>query len=585
MGVIVAIDFGTSRTAYAWTQSGIERAVIEVGTPEGSGALSKHDAKTPTNLLLDGDATKVVAFGQTAEDRYIKEAEDEDSRMTLFFRWFKMRLHKPGSEDPMVMSANGRQVRLSLVLAKALEFMKGDAVTCLNNKGMRVSAKGITWVITVPAIWSDWAKNMMRNAAYDAGMIGERHSPQLRLALEPECACISLQIEQRQAFLSDVGAKLLIVDCGGGTVDITAHEVLRNDPLQLKELIVPDGGPLGATRVDEQFFYFFKELVGFDLFNELKRSSAFLVLNREWENKKVAFTGMEVQNDGDWWATLCLGDVLLELELARPRFASMVSEWNEKHPKMPAKVRGKTGLSLSFALIRSFFDGPIQKIVQKTREVIQKHRLVGLDYLVLTGGFARSPLLQNAIRSSFQSDLIRVVVSSHPDLAIVKGAAAFGARPSAFASRKAKYTYGVCSSITYNASDLKHRQHAHKRILRNNNQWCLPVFSVHGRVGDDVDVGSTTPRRRYLPFSHASDSFDFKVLVSPHRDVFMSDEADVRTLCKCKIFVDMSLAYEDRAHWVEFSFGDTETLCNIFHNGRKVHNMVVNFPTDVHWIS
>ena len=37
----------------------------------------------------------------------------------------------------------------------------------------------------------------------------------------------------------------MVVDCGGGTVDITVHEVI-NEKGQLKELFQATGGPYGS---------------------------------------------------------------------------------------------------------------------------------------------------------------------------------------------------------------------------------------------------------------------------------------------------------------------------------------------------
>lgn len=55
------------------------------------------------------------------------------------------------------------------------------------------------WVITVPAIWRQQAKQFMREAAYQAG-IGCRETPdQVLIALEPEAAsvyCRKLKLSQ-----------------------------------------------------------------------------------------------------------------------------------------------------------------------------------------------------------------------------------------------------------------------------------------------------------------------------------------------------------------------------------------------------
>jgi molecular chaperone DnaK (HSP70) len=42
--------------------------------------------------------------------------------------------------------------------------------------------------------------------------------------------------------------RFIVADCGGGTVDITLHE-LSNSDSSLKELLSATGGPFGATGI------------------------------------------------------------------------------------------------------------------------------------------------------------------------------------------------------------------------------------------------------------------------------------------------------------------------------------------------
>ena len=42
------------------------------------------------------------------------------------------------------------------------------------------------------------------------------------------------------------GTRYMVVDCGGGTVDITVHE-MENDSGNLKELFKATGGPYGSA--------------------------------------------------------------------------------------------------------------------------------------------------------------------------------------------------------------------------------------------------------------------------------------------------------------------------------------------------
>ena len=42
------------------------------------------------------------------------------------------------------------------------------------------------------------------------------------------------------------GGRYMVVDCGGGTVDITVHEITSTEG-QLKELFKATGGPYGSV--------------------------------------------------------------------------------------------------------------------------------------------------------------------------------------------------------------------------------------------------------------------------------------------------------------------------------------------------
>ena len=52
----------------------------------------------------------------------------------------------------------------------------------------------------------------------------------------------------------------MVVDCGGGTVDVTIHEVLGNGGL--KEVEAASGDALGSVAVDQQFKNLLKKIFG-----------------------------------------------------------------------------------------------------------------------------------------------------------------------------------------------------------------------------------------------------------------------------------------------------------------------------------
>ncbi len=127
----------------------------------------------------------------------------------------------------------------------------------------------------------------MRRAAFEAGLIQDESSDRLALALEPEAACVACEAENEAL---RKGHRFMMLDCGGGTVDITMHLVVEKEPqLRLDEMCRPSGGPWGSTFVDAEFEAFVRDLVGPGDFGRLKPSSQWVELMRVWEGVKLGF--------------------------------------------------------------------------------------------------------------------------------------------------------------------------------------------------------------------------------------------------------------------------------------------------------
>ncbi|CAD7703408.1 unnamed protein product [Ostreobium quekettii] len=92
---------------------------------------------------------------------------------------------------------------------------------------------------------------MVHRVAYQAGIVSEEGPLRVNMALELVCAC-----------MVEVGQKLATLDCNGGPIDVTAHQMKSADPLRLKGIIRLNGGCSGAWQVDEAFYRFFESLIG-----------------------------------------------------------------------------------------------------------------------------------------------------------------------------------------------------------------------------------------------------------------------------------------------------------------------------------
>jgi len=90
-------------------------------------------------------------------------------------------------------AANGQRVLATLVFAHALRYFKDCCLRELNDQltlSTSIAPGDIHWVITVPAIWRQSAKQFMRHAATQAGLVTLENPKQLTIALEPEAASI-----------------------------------------------------------------------------------------------------------------------------------------------------------------------------------------------------------------------------------------------------------------------------------------------------------------------------------------------------------------------------------------------------------
>ncbi|RSM16799.1 hypothetical protein CDV31_004408 [Fusarium ambrosium] len=114
-------------------------------------------------------------------------------------------------------------------------------------------------VVTHPAEWDERARNMTFKAVHAAFKYGFRDSKlgTSRMTTEPEaCAQYTLEAAQSEGIM-DIreGECFVVVDAGGGTVDLVSYYVQSLSPFQPKRVTRPSGGKCGATCIDRYFLF------------------------------------------------------------------------------------------------------------------------------------------------------------------------------------------------------------------------------------------------------------------------------------------------------------------------------------------
>lgn len=156
----------------------------------------------------------------------------------------------------------------------------------------------IHYFLTVPAIWDETAKAATRAAAVRAGFLPFKDHSRLTLVAEPEAAAmfsitsgiLNLQIHDA----------VLVVDCGGGTVDLIAYKVEDKDSFKLTECTAGSGDCCGSTAVNRNFSILLRGRISKMKLHEGSRiaSKVHMKCVHDFETRIKA----DFRNNGNTWA-------------------------------------------------------------------------------------------------------------------------------------------------------------------------------------------------------------------------------------------------------------------------------------------
>lgn len=81
------------------------------------------------------------------------------------------------NHETTLLAANGVKFSAKKVFSYSLRFFREHALRELSDQsGVKIMSDDVKWVLTVPAIWKQPAKQFMREAAYEVWMITPTHS-------------------------------------------------------------------------------------------------------------------------------------------------------------------------------------------------------------------------------------------------------------------------------------------------------------------------------------------------------------------------------------------------------------------------
>lgn len=430
--IISVLDIGSG--SYGATFS-INSEGISYIAPDGR---HKKSRKAPMAILrsrsADGQVT--YTFGETALKKY--SAALSDDRHLALFTNLKMHLSnfQHSVEDISITAKNGEVESLLTLFAELMNYLKnhivgliikGEPVTSEFRGRARADAEAnIQWILSIPVIWTEAAKDFMRRAAVRAGLVSSENASEIWFVLEPEAAAISVHSSLSiggTSGLLELGKRFIVIDMGDGTTDIVVLEVVSISPLRLRKISSPVGRPWGSRNVNAAFERFlnrlFKPVLRTNSTVESQFPLEFNRIRRQFDQFKESFKMDETYS-------LPLADIIPSgMSLQQLRVIYNRDYCREPNFVTVADPHSSSALEIGKDLMQSFFIIDLEGIVALMTCIIGQN--AGVERIVLVGGYACSCIIQERFFKEFDGENGIRVLSSGTDASYVQGAIAEGA--------------------------------------------------------------------------------------------------------------------------------------------------------------
>ncbi|CAG8533561.1 5094_t:CDS:2 [Cetraspora pellucida] len=494
--IVVGIDFGTTFSGFAYAN----KVNSEISTnniwPDHVGQF-----KTNTALLYDNDLSEVKAWGLSALAEKPRKRRPQKSNNSTHVELFKLHLGDIPDDEKPVLPENLHYKQAITDYLRELDTID-KRWPCVNF------FRNVLLVFSVPAEFSEKAKGIMRGCIYNAELIETPNSPNLQFTTEPEAAAIYCIDTLKECYEFPVGKSFLLVDCGGGTIDLTTRRLLRGN--KLGEITERTGGFYGSSYVDREFIKFIKRIVGSSALRLLQKNhySQFQYMIQEFcRLVKIVFTGSKDFRTFE-----------LDFNELCPAIKQYVQE-----PLKNQLVEDEWIIDLDFYTVKAMFDPVISQIINLiSLQLNNAHNDCAAIYLV--GGFSESKYLQTRIRSTFNY-IPHILVPKDPVTAIARGAVQYGLNMKTIKTRVLKYSYGVKLAFEWKPGDPPERRTPKGRIFK---------FHQMATRGTTVEVDQEFSEV-FVPFTKKQQIRTYRIYVTRKSIGTYCDEPGMRFLGGLKI--------------------------------------------------
>ncbi|KAI1757504.1 hypothetical protein F4782DRAFT_525317 [Xylaria castorea] len=570
--IIIGLDFGTTYSGAVWAHS---KAPDDLN-PVKDWPASRRGNRCVSSLKI---ASQIRYLDNGEFEWGAQVAEDADPREV--HKLFKLLLVEGNLFENAATTVGGVSPPAD-VDQTITDYMTGIFEHVLQTIRVRIGcdmagSSPIHIVLTVPAIWSDLAKQRTLQAF---GRVPKMAETSTTLLSEPEAAAISALRELDRGSLRD-GDTFVVVDAGGGTVDLITYTVDSLFPiLQVNEATVGTGDLCGAALVNLRF---------------------------------EQFLTAKLQDEPDW-DTEVLREALDSFEIRVKRsfsLSALAKNWTYNIPvpglarNVEAGVLRNGRYVLKSSDVHMFFERYILRIIQLIKEQIAMcHNPIRT--ILLVGGFGQSMYVRERVERAIGEDKsiqgpVEILQPPNAWLAVARGAAMKGiaeAMPEDYdipvvMSRTARKHYGYEVGVRFDSnvhSPLISRKYWHGLF----GDWYVRAmvwFIKRGeRVSEDVPftksyfyhwpVGTQRPQK--YPLTIYADEISSKAPIARSGNVKMMTRltADLSPIPENQL--DKRLGADGRMHYevefdVEAIYHSASTQYTLLHKGKRYDTITAEY--------
>ncbi|KAF3159971.1 hypothetical protein TWF225_010688 [Orbilia oligospora] len=395
-----------------------------------------------------------------------------------------------------------------------------------------INRTAIDWVMTVPAVWSEKAQSLTKEAASRAG-IGQRDKDRLFLLSEPEAAAVYAISELYQRDNSrrnnpnmlNIGDTFVLCDAGGGTVDLISYRVGQLQPsLGLSEVAVGSGAKCGSTFVDRNLLKLVRRKIGDERFQILCQKQDGMILNKmvsEFEGVKRSLGPSYLPDSVSY--------------LPMPGFAN---------DPAAGIIEGQ------FELTHGELKGCFHPIIEQIIELIQGQvdAICGIGsipkYVFLVGGFGESDYLMSRLSAHNFGTAGRIEIISPDDAwsAVSRGAVLRGLEGSLVTNRRCRRNYGtrintIFDPTIHHEEDAFYSTDTGMKMARNQVSWIVEKgVDTDANTRFQLNCGTTFQKDEKLRRGATLVASDLDIAPHSYRDKSVHD--------LCFLMADLSMVPE-----------------------------------------